>query len=120
MLSVQAIYESAPSVIGQSVLVEGLLLGTGFEHQYIADSTEGYDRGIALPILGGSLFELLGDSGVGAIGGGRFSFWYNAVIQAEVVLADKRGHKYGLTNITSLIVSYRNKQFSVIPAVREV
>ncbi len=118
MLSVQAIYESAQDVVGQSVLVQGLLLGTGFENQYIADSTEGYDRGIALPILGGSLFEQLGDSGVGAIGGGKFSFWYKAVIRAEVALANKRGYKYGLENITSLVVYYRDKEITVISAAR--
>jgi hypothetical protein len=116
MPSVQEIYESPQPIVGKSFLVQGLLLGKGFNNQYIADSPEGYARKIALPILSGSLFERLFESGVSPIGGGRFSFFYKAVVQGEIGLADRGEYKYGLVQISSLVVFFENREITVIPA----
>jgi hypothetical protein len=115
MVSVQDIYDTPRPDVGLAVHVSGILLGTGFENQFLADSPEGYEGRIALPIMAGSLFEQLCESGVSPIGGGRFSFWYKAVVQGDLVLANWRGFKFGLANIVSLIVGFRDKEITVIP-----
>jgi hypothetical protein len=74
----------------------------------MADTIEDYDRGVAVPLLDDALLERLVMSGVYGIGGGRFAYRYNSVIEA-VLAPGARGYKCALTNIISLIVNYSGK-----------
>jgi len=107
MASVREILESPEKHEGHTVVVEGLLLG-GSEHQFIADSIDEYDRQVALPILDAPLFERLFERGVSPIGGGRFCFRYNAIIQGELANTTDINLKYGVKNVTSLVVFLEN------------
>src|SRR5437868_1087198 len=50
MLHVSDLYALSPTAIGTKVQVSGVLLGGGFD-LFVADSIEGFDMGIAVPIF---------------------------------------------------------------------
>src|SRR5262245_58019650 len=108
MLRVSDLYNMDPSVTGTLVQVGGVLLGATFDNLVIADSIEQYDRGTAVPILDDELLERLVMSGIYGIGGGRFAYRYQSVIEA-VLAPGARGYKFALTNIVSINVNYYGK-----------
>ncbi len=112
-MHVKEVFESPQQFLETSVFVEGLLLGKTFQMQFIADTIEGFDQGIGLPLVD-NLFDQLVDSGVPMIGGGDFSFWYRAVIRGRLVSTDARGFRYGFANIESLAVNVGKREIAVV------
>jgi hypothetical protein len=115
MLHVSDLYSQDSLAVGTLVQIGGMLLGASFDNLVIADTIEDFDLGVAVPLLDDALLEQLVMSGVYGIGGGRFAYRYNAVIEARLA-PGARGYKCALTNIVSLIVSYRGKDVLILPA----
>lgn len=114
MASVTDLYALSPAAIGAQVQVSGVLLGGGISF-FLADSIEGFDKGIAFPLYDDELFERMFVRGVFSVGGGRFGFSLPCVVEAELG-SSARGYKYSLKNIVSLAVTYSGKDVSIVPS----
>ena len=112
MPSVKSTLDTVSLRIGQPVTVRGMLLGMGFHRQYIADSVEGLDRGVALELVEDDLFTRIFDSGVSPVGGGRFTFRLKAEVSGT--LSELGDRAYALTKLTQLTVEYRDREIRVI------